>query len=95
MTTETQHSPGPWRTASKPTDMQGLIVSDTTGENIAVCYEAKNAPIISASTEMLEALEWITRCTKIKGPAGTTAYIISAERMRDAVAAVAKAKGEW
>ena len=46
-----------------------------------------------AAPDLLTALEWITRCAKMSGPAGTTAYFIADERMAAAKAAVLKAKG--
>jgi len=52
-----------------------------------------NARLISASPDLLAALQWITRCASIDGPAGTTAYLISDERMAAARAAIAKATG--
>jgi len=32
---------------------QGLIVDETTGENIAVAYDKANAPLIAAAPELL------------------------------------------
>ena len=53
-----------------------------------------DAELIAGALDLLEALEWITRCASIRGPAGTTAYIISDDAMDRAKAAVRKAKGE-
>ncbi len=52
------HTPGPWYTA-KTGNHQGLIISEQTGENIAVTYAAENAQIVAAAPAMLEALQEI------------------------------------
>lgn len=52
-----------------------------------------NECLIEAAPELLESLEWITRCVSFKGPHGTTLYAISNEHMAAAKSAVAKAKG--
>jgi hypothetical protein len=50
--------------------------------------------VLDAAQELRDVLQEITCCARIQGPAGTTAYIISEERMARARAIVAKAKGE-
>ena len=50
-----QHTPGPWYTNPKPEAAQGLIYSETTGENIAVAYDPKNAHVIAAAPALLVA----------------------------------------
>jgi hypothetical protein len=45
-----------WYTASNSNDSQGLVIDLETGKNIAVTYEAENAPIVAASPKMLDAL---------------------------------------
>ena len=35
---------------------QGLIISENTGENIAVCYDKTNADLIAAAPAMLKIL---------------------------------------
>ena len=52
-----------------------------------------DARLIAAAPDLLEALDAITRCVSMAGPAGTTAYLISDERMQKARAAVARARG--
>jgi hypothetical protein len=44
-----------------------------------------------ACPKLLDALRWITCCPTIVGPVGTTAYIVSNERMTQARAAIAEA----
>lgn len=61
-----KHTPGPWKAGQIYQDdahRQGLIYAETTGENVAVSYDAKNAALIAAAPELLEttienALEW-------------------------------------
>ncbi len=52
-----------------------------------------NFTLAAASPDLLNALDWITRCASINGPAGTKACIISDRTMRAAQSAVAKALG--
>ena len=52
-----------------------------------------NARLIAAAPDLLDALQWITRCASIRGPVGTTAYLISDKRMAEVRAAIAKATG--
>jgi len=35
---------------------QGLIISEDTGENVAVCYDKENAGLIAVAPEMLRLL---------------------------------------
>lgn len=44
-----------WYVANTGTH-QGLIVEETTGKNIAVSYDKKDAPILAAAPKMLKAL---------------------------------------
>lgn len=58
-----KHTPGPWY--SKNITYQGLVVSEKTGENIAVVYDKKNAPLVASAPNMYKALgkllEWAMR----------------------------------
>ena len=48
-------TPGPWY-ASSTGNHQGLIISEKSGANIAVTYDAKDAPRIVACVNLLEGL---------------------------------------
>jgi hypothetical protein len=50
-------------------------------------------PPAKPDQELVESLEWITRCAKMPGPCGTTVYFINDATMDRAKAAVAKTKG--
>lgn len=50
-----KHTPGPWYVAKTGND-QGLIISEQTGSNVAVSYDAKDAPLIAAAPDLLAAL---------------------------------------
>ena len=49
-------------------DHQGLVADEDTGENIAVVYNKKNAPLIASAPALLEALKEIA---KKEGPFST------------------------
>lgn len=40
---------------------QGLIISETTGENIAVTYDRKHAPLVARAPALLSALDNLVR----------------------------------
>lgn len=54
-----------WHNATRKDNYQGLVISDITGENIAVTYNPDNAPIVSTAPELYEAckraLPWLTK----------------------------------
>lgn len=52
------HTPRPWREVNTG-NHQGLIVSEETGENIAVAYDKANARLIAAAPELLEAAQLV------------------------------------
>jgi hypothetical protein len=54
---------------------------------------AAHMRVMHAGQKLLESLLSITVCARIKGPAGTTAYIISDERMNQALASIISATG--
>lgn len=51
-----KHTPGPWYTASTG-NHQGLIISEKTGENVAISYDSEDADLIAAAPEMLALLK--------------------------------------
>ena len=53
-----RHTPGPWYTAGTGSH-QGLIIAEVTGENVAVTYDARDASLVAAAPDMLEALRAI------------------------------------
>ena len=55
-TTEAKHTPELWHIASMG-NHQRLICKEKTGENIAVAFALKNAPLIAAAPELLAALK--------------------------------------
>jgi hypothetical protein len=97
-----KHTPGPWKT-NKNIGRKGElgVVADSApciicimGNADAWPVEAQdNARLISACPDMYEALSWIVRCVKARGPAGTTVYFISDEKMEAAKAAIRKGGG--
>ena len=50
-----KHTPGPW-TGKEQMNGQGLIYAEESGENIAVSYKGKNAYLIAAAPDLLQAL---------------------------------------
>lgn len=98
MTITTQHTPGPWKYGQESIDPEWWIVTLPGGLVVANvnahANQEANARLIAAAPDLLEILQWITRCVSINGPVNTKAYIISDERMAAAHAAIAKATGE-
>jgi hypothetical protein len=103
-----QHTPGPWHMGEGNGEGSIFMTGEgrMRFENGTTLYpictmvrgwkraeDDANARLIAAAPALLEALEWLTRSPSMTGPAGTTAYIISDERMQAAKAAVAAAKG--
>lgn len=95
-----KNTPGPWKIEKRTT--RGEFVTTThivskDGDHIAEvgpCNIEANARLVAAAPELLEILEWITHCASIKGPAGTTAYVIGDKYIETARSVVAKTKGE-
>ena len=63
---------------------------DEYEQSVIVDFEGERVRI--AAPKLLDVLRWITCCPIIPGPVGTTAYIISDEKMAQARAAVAEAE---
>lgn len=55
----TQHTHDTWIGKATSSD-QGLIYSEQTGRNIAVCYDTKHTALIAMAPAMLQALQRIT-----------------------------------
>lgn len=51
---KSKHTQGPWIAAKTPG--QGLIISESTGDNVAVTYDSKDRNIVAAAPDMYEAL---------------------------------------
>jgi hypothetical protein len=82
-----KHTAGPWYTKTKERDAQGLIYSESTGANIAVSYDPRNANLIAAAPDMLAALELIADVWDQHG-------IETDQHETEVRAAIAKAKGK-
>jgi len=67
-------------------DLQ-VISAEGQGEEMQE-YEHPDFVASQRAGVMLQALKDIVACPKIEGPAGTTAYLISDERMAAAIAAI-------
>ncbi len=53
-TTETKHTPGPWKMAH----VDGLIrIRDNDGDHVADCYFQSDAHLITSAPDLLSALE--------------------------------------
>jgi len=50
-------SAGPWYAKNSPSGKQGLIISEKTGETIAVVYDNRDSAVLSAGLDLLEALD--------------------------------------
>ena len=101
MEAKAKHTPGPWTKWPDFNDQgepNGCWCIGPEGSNqvaVAVTIAATEADenLLVAAPDLLAALEWITRCAKMSGPDGTTAYFIADDRMEAAKAAVLNAKG--
>lgn len=51
-------TPAPWY--AKTTDTQGLVIHEETGETIAVTYKHRNAQLVAAAPDLLEACKILT-----------------------------------
>ena len=45
-----------WCVGNNASDMQGLVIDENTGENIAVTYKTENAPLVAIAPEAVELL---------------------------------------
>ncbi len=73
------HGPQEWRACSTG-NHQGLIVCETTGANIAVAYDKKDAPLIAAAPALLAALEALLEQADLGEVDDETAPIVAQAR---------------
>ena len=66
-----------------------VVGDEEFSQSVTIDFEPER--IRKAAPKLRDALRWITCCPMINGPVGTTAYIISDERMALARAAIAEA----
>ena len=86
-----KHAPGPYYVA-KTGNYQRLIIDENTGENIAVVYDAKNADVLAAAPDLLEAAEAMVDWFESTDPNFPLKEI---DRRNEALKkAIKKAKGE-
>ena len=83
----TQHTPGPWRVGDAGWTVFGPPNGEPSPETIAEIRRRKNARLIAAAPELLEAAQ---RVTGISWAVGSLALNDSIEQLR---AAIAKATG--
>ncbi len=88
------HTPETWYTSIRASiHEQAIVYDETTGRIIAITYsdaDGKNANMISASRDMLDALERIVN----DSPSPGEDAVLTAEGYNQACAAIAKARGE-
>ena len=87
----TTHTPGPWACIYTSNHAHDYRLTQPNGQPLPVNAPAndhseqrKIARLIGLAPELFVALEHITRCASMRGPAGTTAYFISDEQMNAA-----------
>ncbi len=87
---ETKHTPGPWYETG---NHQGLIISEATSANVAVAYDKKDAALIAAAPDLLEALTEIATLLS-QHPEAERGNSKTHYAMHMARGAIAKTKGE-
>jgi len=86
---KTECTPGPWLSSSRINfHDQGLVISEKTGENVAVTYKGEDASLIAAALELLEALHsiWVNIPSSVLAQHGLSEIEI--------LTLIRKAKGE-
>lgn len=74
---------------------QGIILDDYDGRTIAATYETEDALLIAAAPDLLDACEALLRLLEMtSGNPYAVESQFGEETIRDAMDAVAKAKGE-
>ena len=76
---------GAWY-VGKTGNHQGIVIDQSTGRNVAVTYQAADAPLVAAAPELLRALESLLNLV-------TAASLNQCQPISEAQAARAKAKG--
>jgi hypothetical protein len=85
------HTTGPWYTSNSGS-IQGIVIAEQSGANIAVTYAVQDAPLVAAAPELLAALEdaefLLRKAAQVAGPMQDS----FARSASDARAAIAKAQ---
>ena len=73
---------------------QGLVIDEADGRNVAVAYDEKDAPLLAAAPDMLEALCAFLRAPHIgsDGP-GSSTIVVQEFNLRQARAAIDRTTG--
>lgn len=53
---ESKHTPGPWYETGTG-NHQGLVISESTGANVAVVYDKRDARLIAAAPDLLRGCQ--------------------------------------
>jgi hypothetical protein len=86
------HTPGPWHKNQNSIFVETHIHIASGDENWLPHEEQlANAALIAAAPDLLRALRDIVCCARIRGPAGTTGYLVSDDRIAAANDAIKKA----
>lgn len=80
------YPPGPWYSSTSAGGNQGLIYEEGTGKTVAVSYDPKDADLIAAAPDLLEACEAVLE-------RGDFDKSLRAEERSLLRAAIAKARG--
>lgn len=96
-------APLPWTIEQPPADTEGWASAPATiraadetavaqvADGLGYAEQSAYARLLAAAPMLAIALREITACARMSGPAGTTAHLISPERMRLAHVALAEA----
>lgn len=89
---KSKHTQGPWIAAKTPG--QGLIISESTGANVAVTYDVKDVDLVAASCDLFDAAQAIENeaeeCIDFDG---FTAMLVPMDAYHKLMDAINKAKG--
>jgi DNA polymerase III sliding clamp (beta) subunit (PCNA family) len=85
----------PWYAKNSPSGKQGLIISEKTGETVAVVYDNKNSGPLSAALDLRDALAALLEVSGRLLPQGADADgLNNCDALANARRALQKAKGE-